>query len=92
MHVEADADRVAAGVFVAPQLDGGVAVEADVVGHRQVHIDAREDLVPGRVEVDPNDVVVLGDLVGTPVPVLALEQLLVVGHLQPPAIAEFNQQ
>ncbi|MNT71808.1 hypothetical protein D3C72_2103380 [compost metagenome] len=72
-NVEADADRVAAGVFVAAQLHGGVAIEADVVGHRHVHIDAGEHLVPGRVEVDADDVVVAGDLVGAVVPVFTLE-------------------
>src|SRR5690606_18953534 len=80
------------GVFITAQLHGRVAIEADVVGQRQVDIDTREYLVPGRGEVDAEDIVVSGDLVGTAIPVLTLEQLLVLRYVQPAAVHQFDQQ
>ncbi|MNH32711.1 hypothetical protein D3C79_931720 [compost metagenome] len=91
MHVHANAHRVTAGVLVTPELNRRVARKADAVVGRQVHIDAGKHLIPGRVEVDAQDVVVLGDLVDTAIPVFAFEQLLVLGDVQPAAVGEFNQ-
>src|SRR5690606_4443073 len=55
-HVGGNPHRVTTGVFITAQLHGRVAIEADVVGQRQVDIDTREYLVPGRGEVDAEDI------------------------------------